>query len=150
MKYYPILITFLSIFWFLLGCFLGRTSINSPEKQEVCFSEDTLNLAKVIFSECSICPVSEQLLIGSVPINRVKDGRWGSTLEQVIYSPSQFYQANGGKNWKTDEKCYKIAQFLLTFGSINSEPLYFFQTYEKNFTKKLTIIIKEKYHIFAK
>lgn len=113
-------------------------------------SNDTLTLSKVIHSECSICPISEQLLIGSVVLNRVLDGRWGSTIDSVVYYPNQFYQASGGENWESTDKSYQIARFLMVYGTIDASPLYFFKTFDKSFTHKLKITVREKHHIFAK
>lgn len=146
----------IGIMFFLLSVIYWETCIRKElistgihDKTKIIYSLDTMNIANVIYSECSICPLSEKLLIGSIPINRLKDGRWGKSLDEVIFSPNQFYQANGGKNWKTNEECLNIARFIMIYGPVDSLPLYFFQSFEKSFTKKLTVLYKEKYHIFA-
>lgn len=109
---------------------------------------DTSILANIIFSECSICPPIEKLATGSVVLNRIKDGRWGCTIEDVVYYPNQFHGTGG--NWQTNKECMDIARYLLINGSVDPEPLYFFQTYRKEFTKNLTTLYKLKYHYFAK
>ena len=140
------------ILFILLGLiyWTGFLSCNQPRSPPIrTYSLDTLYIAKVIYSECSICPLSEKLLIGSVVLNRVKDGRWGNCVEDVVFYPNQFYQASGGTNWKTNEECYRIARILMSYGSVDSLVLYFFQDFNKTKKKKIKIRVREKYHIFA-
>lgn len=51
-------------------------------------------LARLIYREANIESLECQMAVASVVINRWKDGRWGDTLEEVIYSPYQFTPAN--------------------------------------------------------
>ena len=47
-------------------------------------------LARLVYREANTESLECQMAIVSVVINRWKDGRWGDTLEDVIYSPHQF------------------------------------------------------------
>jgi hypothetical protein len=51
-------------------------------------------LARLVYREANIENLECQMAVVSVVINRWQDGKWGSTLEEVIYSPYQFTPAN--------------------------------------------------------
>ena len=51
-------------------------------------------LARLVYREANIESLECQMAVVSVVINRWQDGRWGDTLEKVIYSPYQFTPAN--------------------------------------------------------
>ena len=51
-------------------------------------------LARLVYREANIESLECQMAVASVVINRWQDGRWGDTLEDVIYSPCQFTPAN--------------------------------------------------------
>ena len=51
-------------------------------------------LARLLYREANIESLECQMAVVSVVINRWQDGRWGDTLEDVIYSPYQFTPAN--------------------------------------------------------
>lgn len=51
-------------------------------------------LARLVYREANIESLECQMAVISVVINRWQDGRWGNTLEEVIYSPTQFSPAN--------------------------------------------------------
>lgn len=51
-------------------------------------------LARLVYREANIESLECQMAVVSVVINRWQDGRWGDTLEEVIYSPYQFTPAN--------------------------------------------------------
>lgn len=51
-------------------------------------------LARLVYREANIESLECQMAVASVVINRWQDGRWGNTLEEVIYSPTQFSPAD--------------------------------------------------------
>ena len=51
-------------------------------------------LARLVYREANTESLECQMAIVSVVINRWQDGRWGDTLEDVIYAPYQFTPAN--------------------------------------------------------
>ena len=51
-------------------------------------------LARLVYREANIESLECQMAVVSVVINRWQDGRWGDTLEDVIYSPYQFTPSN--------------------------------------------------------
>ena len=58
-----------------------------------------------------------QMAITSVVINRWQDGRWGDTLEEVIYSPYQFTPANLLCKTTPTELNYMAVDLVLKNGS---------------------------------
>ncbi len=60
-----------------------------PVQQEVSTS-DLYLLAAIVFAESGGESYDGQLAVANVVLNRQRNGYWGSTLSDVIYSPSQF------------------------------------------------------------
>lgn len=126
----------------------GEKNLANNERKKVCtYNYDTLNLARILFSECDRCDFGEKLLIGSVVLNRLQDGRWGNSIHEVIHSPNQFHGIDG--NWKTDSIHYTIARYLMVFGPVSTVPIYFFRGRTKPFTNKVKVFYEAKYHTFA-
>ena len=57
-------------------------------------SEEREMLARLVYREANMESLECQMAVVSVVINRWQDGRWGNTLEEVVYSPCQFTPAN--------------------------------------------------------
>lgn len=57
-------------------------------------SEEREMLARLVYREANTEDIECQKAIVSVVINRWQSGKWGSTLEDVIYAKSQFSPAN--------------------------------------------------------
>jgi spore germination cell wall hydrolase CwlJ-like protein len=51
-------------------------------------------LARLVYREANTESLECQMAVASTVINRWQDGRWGDTIEEVIYSPYQFTPAN--------------------------------------------------------
>lgn len=51
-------------------------------------------LARLVYLEANTESLECQMAIVSVVINRLIDGRWGDTLEEVVYFPYQFTPSN--------------------------------------------------------
>lgn len=51
-------------------------------------------LARLVYLEANTENLECQMAIVSVVINRLIDGRWGDTLEEVVYFPYQFTPSN--------------------------------------------------------
>ena len=93
----------------------GEWFLEYPKVNEA----DVLLLAKVIYAEATEQPNLRELdrkYVGSVVINRLKDGYWGNSLSKVIYAPGQYACANPYNrkfNSYPPEECIKIAKQLL-------------------------------------
>ena len=67
-----------------------------------------------------------QLAIGSVVLNRLSNGSWGSTLKKVIYSPGQFSTAKNIAKTKPTKTQYQVVEQLMKEGStLPSYVMYF-------------------------
>lgn len=64
---------------------------NQAEIQAMRFSKEQEEcLARNIFFEAGVEDVKGKIAVGQVTINRMKDGRWGDTICDVVYSKAQF------------------------------------------------------------
>ena len=141
--------------------------VDSLLEDHVITSADTLILARIIHSECSICDTIEQQLVGSVFLNRVYNRRhimyiptfgddlvveYSYTFKEIALQKSQFAGAVGNNYECTPESWY-IAKKLL------SDPLYItpnithfvtkaieHTSFAKNVKKQFTI--RAKHHIY--
>lgn len=85
-------------------------------------------LARLVYLEANTESLECQMAVASVAINRWLDGRWGSTIASVIYSPYQF--SPSGLIYKTTptETNYVAVDQILKNGSILSEWVMYFRT----------------------
>ena len=60
------------------------------EKKEEAMKADLYLLAAITYCEAGVEPYEGQLAVANVVLNRLRSGRYGSTLEDVIYAPYQF------------------------------------------------------------
>lgn len=60
------------------------------EKKEEAMKADLYLLAAITYCEAGVEPYEGQLAVANVVLNRLHSGRYGSTLEDVIYAPYQF------------------------------------------------------------
>lgn len=56
--------------------------------------EDITLLACIVYAESGSESYEGQLAVANVVLNRLQSGRWGSTVSDVIYAPSQFTAVN--------------------------------------------------------
>ena len=62
------------------------------EKPVLRFTQQEAELiAKTIYGEARGCSTGEQRLVAWCICNRVDDGSWGSTIEEVVTAPKQFH-----------------------------------------------------------
>lgn len=103
---------------------------NEVEKEEVLsckestknFSDEDLNLlAHLIMAESGSDWCEDEMLymVGSVALNRIDSDLFPDSLYEVIYEEGQYSSAtNGGLEKDPTDRCYRIAEELLTNGSI--------------------------------
>lgn len=80
--------------------------------------EDIHLLGKIIYAEAGseYCSDELQLMVGNVVLNRVENGYWGNTLEEVIYAPGQYSPTFNKQTWNAiepDERALNHAERLL-------------------------------------
>lgn len=67
--------------------------------------KDVYLLGKLIYAEAGsdYCPDELQLMVGNVVLNRVENGYWGDSLEDVIYAPGQYSPTFNKQKWNSIE-----------------------------------------------
>lgn len=90
-------------------------------------------LARLVYREANVESLECQMAVVSTVINRWQDGRWGDTLEEVIYSPYQFTPANLLYKTTPTELNYTAVDLVLQNGCIlPSYCMYFRSDYHFN------------------
>lgn len=86
-------------------------------------------LARLVYLEANTEGIECQQAVASVVINRWLDGRWGSTIAGVIYSPYQF--SPSGLIYKTTptETNYAAVDQVLKNGSILPDYVLYFRSH---------------------
>lgn len=83
-------------------------------------------LARLVYREANTESLECQMAVASTVINRWQDGRWGDTIEEVIYSPYQFTPANLLYKTTPSELNYTAVDLVLQNGStLPSHCMYF-------------------------
>ena len=85
-------------------------------------------LARLVYREANTESLECQMAIVSVIVNRWQDGRWGETIEDVIYSPNQFTPANLLYKTTPTELNYTAVDLVLQNGCTLSPYVMFFRT----------------------
>jgi len=100
-------------------------------------------LARLLESECSICPVSEKKLVGATVLNRIGHSDFPDDLKSVINQKNQYYITDQ----KPSKESFIIARDLLNCGKRNQKILYFYKP--GNGFKRKNVMYKTKYHHYA-
>jgi spore germination cell wall hydrolase CwlJ-like protein len=74
-------------------------------------------LTRLVYREANTESLECQMAVVSVVINRWQDGKWGDTIEEVIYSPYQFSPANLLYKTTPTELNYTAVDLVLQNGS---------------------------------
>ena len=90
-------------------------------------SEEREMLARLVYREANTESLECQMAIASVVINRWKDGRWGNTLEDVVYSQHQFTPASLLYQTTPTELNYTAVDLVLRNGCTLSSYVMFFR-----------------------
>ena len=85
-------------------------------------------LARLVYLEANTENLECQRAVASVVINRWLDGRWGSTIASVIYSPYQFSPAGLIHKTTPTETNYVAVDHILKSGSILPKYCLFFRS----------------------
>ncbi len=122
-----------------------------PAQQEVS-SSDLYLLAAIVFAESGGESYDGQLAVANVVLNRQRNGYWGSSLSDVIYSPSQFTgcQTSAFRNALStggSSSCLQAAQDALAGNNNIGNCMYFRPTWVVD-TSSLSDYIQIGNHIF--
>lgn len=90
-------------------------------------TEDIDLMARVVMSECSVYLSSDlgtdvAQAIAQTIVNRVCDGRWGTTVSEVINYPNAYSTADNGT---PTLECYKAVEAALTYEAFPKDMFYF-------------------------
>ena len=85
-------------------------------------------LARLVYLEANTESLECQRAVASVVINRWLDGRWGSTIASVIYSPYQFSPAGLIHKTTPTETNYVAVDHILKNGSILPKYCMYFRS----------------------
>lgn len=84
-------------------------------------------LARLVYREANTESIECQEAIVSVVINRWQDGRWGDTLEEVVYAKDQFSPANLLYCTTPNETNYEAVDEVIQNGCTIPEYVLFFR-----------------------
>ena len=85
-------------------------------------------LARLVYLEANTESLECQQAVASVVINRWLDGRWGSTIASVIYSPYQFSPAGLIHKTTPTETNYTAVDYILKNGAILPKHCMYFRS----------------------
>lgn len=108
--------------------------------------EDLEILAHLLAGECQSYPDREQLLVGSVVLNRVKNPNYPNTVKGVVFQKGQYACTWDGNYYrKPTERNRANAKWLLENGSILPENV----VYQSGGRQGSGVYIKTAYHYFC-
>ena len=85
-------------------------------------------LARLAYREANTESFECQVAVVSTVINRWQDGRWGQTLEEVVYAPAQFSPADLLYKTTPTETNYAAVDHVLKNGSILPKYCMYFRS----------------------
>lgn len=143
MGYYRVITSLVGIILLLILCMViipPKVEIKEVEKEIIVevvkeptykyniTSTEREMLARLVYREANIESLECQMAVVSVVINRWQDGRWGDTLEDVIYSPHQFTPANLLYKTTPTELNYTAVDLVLQSGCTLEPYVMYFRT----------------------
>lgn len=107
--------------------------VDETRREPMTMTDDELYLfATVIYTESGDQGYDGMLAVANVILNRIEYGRWGTTLEEVLFSPGQFAGArkeliDRAQARGIPEECFKVAKDALS-GRNNIGDFRYFRT----------------------
>lgn len=97
------------------------------EKQQIEISNSERELlARILYREARGESIECQRAVISTIINRWKSGKWGNTIEEVIYSPGQFSTAKYVSSTTPEEEQYEVIDYILENGTTIPDNIIYF------------------------
>lgn len=94
-------------------------------------SDEEIDLmARVVMSEASILGFDAKQAIAQTIVNRVRDGKWGSTITEVVSYPNSYSTYNNGY---PNADCYEAVRYALMYEAFPTDMFYFRTDYYHNF-----------------
>ena len=85
--------------------------------------EEVALVARVIMSEASVLDRDAKLMVGATIVNRVRSGRFGNTVTEVVNYPNAYSTQDNGD---PTSECYEVAEEVLK-NEIFPLDLYYFR-----------------------
>ena len=106
-----------SIPMILLAATLAGAGSVETEAEKPYTDEDLYILSHIISAEAGNCSEDMMLSVGSVVLNRVQDGRFPNTIEEVVFQQGQYSPTwNGAYYAEPTEAACEVAKTLLEEG----------------------------------
>ena len=110
--------------------------------------------ATVIYNEAGDQGYDGMLAVANVILNRMEDGYWGTSLEEVLFAPGQFAGAKKEYIERTQKRgipdiCYEIGRVALSGRNNIGDYLFFCADYIAEYTKYNEFYVL-KNHVFYK
>lgn len=101
--------------------------------------EELILMSVVVAMEALDEPFEGKVAVANVIINRILDGEWGTTLQDVVYAKGQFSGANSGRieeYWnKANEDCRKAVVYAASGYNNIDDYLYFISLGKADYSK---------------
>jgi len=96
-------------------------SENEPKISE----EDRDLMARVVMSEASILPIEGKQAVAQTILNRLADGRWGDTIEEVVNYPLAYSTADNGE---PTAECYYAVDGAIEYPEAFPTNMFYFRS----------------------
>lgn len=102
---------------------IGEYAEAEETKYLIDVTQEDINLmARVVMSEASTLCDDAQQAIATTIVNRVRSGKWGSTVEEVVFYPNAYSTQDNGVPY---EECYDAVYSALTYEAFPLDMYYF-------------------------
>lgn len=115
-------------------------------------AQDVDLLARLVYAEARGEPYAGQVAVAAVVLNRVRDGRFPTTIAGVIYEPDAFESITDGQFWlQPDATAYRAAREALSGKDPSGGALFFWNPARATspwvWTRQIITVIGN--HVFA-
>lgn len=93
-------------------------------KYEEYEDEQVALLARVIMSEAGLKDSDCKQAVAQTVTNRMRDGRWGTTMEEVVNYPNAYSTQDNGE---PNAECYAVARWVLEHPTVFPINMYYFR-----------------------
>lgn len=112
----------------------AKVKAKADDRKRIKYTQDDLMLlARLVYGEARGESFTGQVAVAAVVLNRLEDGRFGSTIREVIYEQDAFTVVNDGQiNLKPNSTAIKAAKAALEGEDPTDGALYYFNPAKSN------------------
>ena len=127
--------------------FVYTDYLRDSEIPKMMYTQEELDiLAHILAGECQALSDMEQLRVGSVVLNRIKDSRYPNTMQEVVFQKNQYACVKNGNYYREPtERNWENAKWLLEYGSVLPE----YVIYQSKTKQGSNVYLKTKYHYYC-